>query len=183
MKLLLDSILDLFCHPIGKDKASGRGAGKRRAREPKALAAHAANPALSSSTRIAHNHLCGSSGTSTHPLLVSKTLHAHVHRHNADKKTPTHQCRPGTGRIKAWAMTLGITVTPYSERPTQMSTDSVYTHMNPVSASLGEEGSYGSATTLHGQFLLSVVGWVVSTDRALYRFIAQEGSGHARSLL
>lgn len=54
--------------------------------------------------------------------------------------------------------------------------------MNPVSASLGEEGSYGSATTLHGQFLLSVVGWVVFADRALYRFIAQEGSGMKSSV-
>lgn len=47
--------------------------------------------------------------------------------------TYTHQCRPGTGRIKAWAMTLGITVTPYSERPTQMSTDSIYTHTHEPS--------------------------------------------------
>lgn len=68
-------------------------------------------------------------------------------------------------------------------KTSQMSSDSGYTHMNPVSASLSEEGSYGSAATLHGQFLLSVVGWVVSTDRALYRLIAQEDSGHARSLL
>lgn len=163
MKLLLDSILDLFCHPIGKDKASGRGAGKRRARGPKALAA---NPGLSSSTRTAHNHLCRSSGTSTHPLLVSKTLHAHVHRHNADKTTPIHinvgQVSGDWKDKKHGPWHWGSLWHPIQKDLLRWA--QTYTHMNPVSASLGEEGCYGSATTLHGHFYcLMLGGWCPPT--------------------
>lgn len=78
-------------------------------------------------------------------------------------------------------MALGITVTPYSERPTQMSTD-IHTH-EPSLCFPRWGGMLRVCYDTTRAFLLSDVGWVVSTDRALYRFIAQEGSGHARGLL
>jgi hypothetical protein len=159
MKLLLGSKLDTVMW-FAKTKHQAEGEGKEDGSGPKALAALTVDRGLISSTHTAHSCLCGSGGFIA--LFWSpQILHARVHRQNVDQR-PTH-IKASTVSWDWKDTTLGHGARDHCDSPTErltrMSTVSVYTQKNSVSASLGVKGIYGNE---QGFCCLSV-GWCPPT--------------------